>query len=445
MARSRVPDRLTPGDAVMLATDVGPVPAQVGVLLDLGDAVPTGSGEPATTLRRRLSATPALRQHPMRVGPLLGRPVWVDDAAFDIDRHLRVEQVSAVGEQAMLDAAAALLIRRLPLSRPPWRFSVLVQPDGRTAVAAVMHHVLADGVRGLALLGTLVDGPSGDQAAADPPGPSPEDVRPPPTRGELFVDAWSERGRALAAVGHLGHAVSTVRAELGQGRFRGAPGTSLNQPGSGRVRLAAVHRLLEPVHAAARQHEATVNDVLLVAVTAGLGAELARRGERPDRLVVSVPMALRGPARAQGIAGNVTGVMPVEVPLVGSLPDRLDAVARATRARRASPGGGSVALMGPVFRTMAGLGVFRAVIERQRLINTFLSNLHGPADPVSVAGVPVSAVVPMGVTAGNVGAQTFAMSYAGKLTCTIVHDPVQLPDPTGVTAGIDTTLDELTR
>jgi hypothetical protein len=116
-----------------------------------------------------------------------GPPVWVDDPAFDPVRHVRVEPCPASGdEEAVLELAAAVMTEPLSRSHPLW--AAVVVPGlagGRLAVVPVLHHVLADGLGGLAILTRLVDGAE--------PGPVPPFPRPSPRWWELAVDAFRAR------------------------------------------------------------------------------------------------------------------------------------------------------------------------------------------------------------------------------------------------------------
>ena len=77
----------------------------------------------------------------------------------------------------MLDFAAAQLTTRLPRDRPLWAATLLIgEGDGRAALVLVFHHVLADGIAGLAVLGRLVDG-APSFAASDFPRPAPSLIR----------------------------------------------------------------------------------------------------------------------------------------------------------------------------------------------------------------------------------------------------------------------------
>ena len=139
---------------------------------------------------------------------------------------------------------------------------------------------------------------------------------------------------------------------------------------------------------------------------------LAGRGEHIDRLVVSIPVPARRTATATEL-GNQVGVIPVEVPTTGLPTQRLAATAAITRQRKTAARGSSAALISPVFRVLARAGVFGWFVDRQRLINTFLSNLRGPEQRLSFLGAPVVEVIPVGAISGNVTVAFAALSYAG--------------------------------
>jgi diacylglycerol O-acyltransferase len=156
-------------------------------------------------------------------------------------------------------------------------------------------------------------------------------------------------------------------------------------------------------------------------------AGLASRGERLERLVISVPVSDRTAAAPE--PGNYVGVIPVVVPLVPDPFSRLTAVAAMTRAL------GRRLLVGP--RTLSSdrysaclrrMGVFRWFVDHQRLVNTFVTNMRGPEERVRLVDAYVTSVVPLTGTTGNVTVAFWALSYAGDLTLSVVTDPDQFPD-----------------
>ncbi len=226
-------------------------------------------------------------------------------------------------------------------------------------------------------------------------------------------------------------------------RRKGAAPCSINAPTGPRraVHLAEVN--LARLRTAGKSQGATVNDCLLVAVAGALEHLLHARGERPDSLVVSVPISARRSTSSADL-GNQVGVMPVRVDLRGDASARLAKVAAETRARKSAPGS-SLALVGPLFRGAAAVGAFGWFVNRQRLVNTFLTNLRGPPDSVHLAGTPVTRIVPVTITAGNVGVAFAALSYAGRLGVTVITDPDVVPEGAELARALHTQLAAIAR
>ncbi|MBB3084428.1 wax ester/triacylglycerol synthase domain-containing protein [Geodermatophilus sabuli] len=433
--------RAGPADLAMRAISTGgALPMQVAAVLVLGprrEAPGVGGDDLARVVAERLGGVPRLRQRLLRAPPGAGRPVWVDDPRSTAPAHVRQAAGPPPGdEQALLDLATALVAEPLPADRPTW--SALVVPDlpgGRTGVVVVLSHVLADGIGGLAVLASLVDG-------GPPCDPSP--LRPRPAWHVLAADAWRTRARAVAhwraGAAHLRDA---VRAARGLRAPRATP-CSLLAPTGPHRRAAAVRVPLEPLRLAAHRAGGTVNDALLVAVAGALGALLAGRGETVDPVSVTVVVSARRSAGPADL-GNATTPLVVTVPVAGDPVARLARFAGTIRAARDTATGPPViALLGPVFRVLAAAGGYRLYLRHQRRFHTLVSNLRGPDRPLAVAGRPVEVIVPVAAgEAGNVTVSFDALSYAGTLTVTVIADAEHVPDLPVLTTALQEQLDAL--
>jgi diacylglycerol O-acyltransferase len=409
-------DRASPADLAMRAIDTGgTVPMQFAAVLLLGPGA-TPDDALAGVVAERLGGVPRLRQRLVGVPSGAGRPVWVDDPHFSAGAHVQVLRCPPPGdEQALLDLAAELVGARLPADRPGWNATVVRGlPEGRTGVVVVLSHVLADGVGGLALLASVVDG-------AGPP--EPQSPRPRASYPRLAAEAWAGRVRSLtrwrsglSAVRDALHAGGGLRAA------RAAP-CSLLAPTGPHRRAAVVRVGLEPLRQAAHRAGGTVNDALLVAVAGALGALLESRGETVDPLVVTVLVSGRRSATATDL-GNANTPLVVGVPVVGDPAERLRRFAGTVRAARAAATAPPlIALSGPVFRLVAAAGGYSWYLAHQRRFHTLVSNLAGPDERLTLAGRTVEAIVP--VTAGEAGNVTVsfdALSYAGTLAVTVMAD-----------------------
>jgi len=444
MGRPPPIDRVSADDLMSLVAEHGSTPMQVAAVLMLDTTNGLDPQNLIDQLGARVALVPRLRQRLVPVPVGCGRPIWVDDAGFDITRHVSVLELDHPDEEAVLRLAADRLGSPLPRDRPLWTATLVTGPGAaEAALIMVFHHVLTDGIGGLAVLGSLVDG-------AQPAGGTPF-PRPRPTNRRIAADMARLRLRAVAelprGVLRLTAAVRQLRvvghpptsgggnAPAGPPRPGRLPRTSLNVPTGPRRRFVSIRVSLAQTLAVARAERATVNDLLLVAIAAALRRLLEGRGERLDEFVVSVPFSAREQTTA-GQLGNASGVIPLRIPATGDARSRIRRVAALTRTAKQSARGASTALIGPLFRLLARVGLYQRFIERQRLIHTFTSNLRGPAAPLTLVGCPITAMLPLSAATGNVSVAFAALSYAGTLAITVVADPDACPDLDVVPAAL---------
>jgi hypothetical protein len=254
----------------------------------------------------------------------------------------------------------------------------------------------------------------------------------------LAADAWRARAVALSQIPNRFRAGLAGLRELGIRTQRPtlAARTSLNRPTGPRRRLTTVEVPLGPLLGQAHRRGCTLNDLVLVAVTGAIADVLARRGEDPGQLVVSVPISARRTTTVDQL-GNQTGVRPLAIPTLADQDARLRSIIAVSKARPGAPRGSSAGPMGGVFRALGALGIFQVFIDHQRLVHTFVTNVRGPQTLVHFAGRPISRVIPVAITPGNVGVCFDILSYAGRLVTTVVGDPDIVPDQDLLTQLLD--------
>jgi diacylglycerol O-acyltransferase / wax synthase len=442
-------ERLTPLDVSNLRIERHGLPMNVAALAILeGRALPGAPGQLAleaikARIEQRLHLAPRLRQRLYQPGFGFGAPVWVDDASFDISRHVRTRPVPAGGgEEALLATCVELNDRPFDQAHPLWEIWLLTGAlDGHVPMLIRFHHVLADGIAALLLLGTLFDSAPDVPQSESPPWTA----RPIPARSELLGDALRRSitgiRRGVHKIEHprrtLAPARTLFRQALQLAREGRAPRTSFNRPVGRQHRVLLVRASLEQARQVAHAHHATVNDVVLCTIAGGARALLAGRGElqRPLVLKVSVAVSVRAPASASQ-AGNLVGILLVPLPVGEEDPiRRLEQIARATAERKRLPPYQPAArfLQRAMIRTM----------NRQRRINLLMSNLPGPPQPMYFAGAKILELFQIGVVQGNVAVQVGALSYAGQLNLDIVADANLVPDLTAFANGMTEDLERL--
>jgi WS/DGAT/MGAT family acyltransferase len=353
------------------------------------------------------------------------------------------------GTAQLLDVVEELWSRPLDLTAPLWRMWFLPGlAGGRVAVLLKVHHAVADGVAGMALLGALLDE---DPGADRPSGRRPTTTLPllRPTTRALARD---ELGRlrevartvsALARPAALLAALRRARTTLHEfDRVRRTPATSLDRVvGPGR-RLAVVRSRLDVVRDVAHTHGATVNDVLLTAVAGGLRELLLSRGEdvRDRHPLAYEPVTLllrRRPGGHPDDAGMIFVPLPVGV---ADPVERLRAVAAATaeRKRHVIP-----APVGLPTRTRLVRRIMMRVAARQRWAAVYVADVPGPRTRLHLEGAELQELFPVVPLAGRTPIGVGALSYAGALGITVVTDRDACPDIATFTDGLRTTLAEL--
>ncbi|MCX5043742.1 phosphatase PAP2 family protein [Aldersonia sp. NBC_00410] len=411
--RTRVTPATVPAaDAFFLHVETDNAPQHVGgmVVLDTsGPGVPS-LDEVRALIRDELGNLPRFRQR-ILAATRWRRARWVDADPIDWKWHVceRLAPVAPGGPVDGVDgvdAAAAALGRavadlaaqRLPLDRPPWRM-VLVREitPGRTGLAFLVHHSVADGigtvVQALQLLRPRIALPD-----ADPPPPS--------------------RVRKAAAIG----------AGLAQLATDGSPAKRLTQASGGRE-FATTRLAMPTVRAVAHAHHARVTDLVLGLVgTAIVRIHPEFAAAAGGRLRVSVPIMLREPGSAA--EGNVTAAVLIDIPLgemstaarIAEIRTRSDRLRTPTRALASRFVMSTVLGVCPVpaqrwfARTVYGPAIFQSIV----------SNMPGPDTDLSFCDVPLEYVVPILPLAPGVPLALGALSWHGQLGLGLAGDPAVL-------------------
>jgi WS/DGAT/MGAT family acyltransferase len=383
------------------------------------------------TIEGRLHLLPRFRQVLYAPRRGLGGPLWVDAPAFDLNEHVRVEQLAAPADEAeLLRTVARLRRRRLDMSRPLWEMWFLPGiPNGRIGWFVRLHHVVADGIAGVAELGALLDASSSSAAAT----PQPWIPAARPSARDLAFDSFQRRVANLrSALRRIGHPAAMLRrARTATPALREllaqepGPRTSLNRVIGQERTLALVRSSLKLVHEVAHTHDATVNDVLLAVIAGGLRGLLASRGEPIEGLIlpIYVPISLRRD-RSDQEAGNLISQMIVPLPVgIADPAQRLRQITVDTAKRKAirRPS------LGTMFKSRLVRGLMLKVIVRQR-VNVVSADLLGPQFPLYLAGAQLIEVFPLLNLVGNESLGLGALSYAGQFNIMAVADKAAYPD-----------------
>ena len=398
--------------------------------------------------RRLVTPYPRFRQRVVEGRLPLAGAHWEDDPTFDIEHHLHRRGLAAPGDEAALQALIGdLMGAPLDQAKPLWDMYLIDGPGDGCALFMRVHHCVADGIALARVMLSLADSATDGEADEQPPRVAGPDHG---ALGALIAPATSivsasragatvlahEGLHAVAHPRHLAELVRSVERETAalirlvflpadaDTSLRGELGTSR------RVAWTAPLEL-ERIKTIARTQEATVNDVLLAAVSGALRRHLLSRGERAPRLRAIVPFNLR-PADLPipRELGNRFGLVFLDLPVdVSDRRRRLRAVKDGMDAIKRSPDGPLT------YAVLQAMGAVPSQIE-SRAVDLFsakgtavMTNVPGPRQPIHLAGSHVQAVLVWAPASGSVGMSVSILSYQGQVTVGLMVDAHVVPEP----------------
>jgi diacylglycerol O-acyltransferase len=416
--------------------------------------------ETASAMRR----TPRLREKIVDPPMRFMLPEWVEDEHMDLDYHMRREALPAPGDEKMLfEMVSQIMATPLDRARPPWE-SYMIEglEGGRAANLFKMHHSMVDGVGSVSLLETLSEkGPRSRQRGAPLPPPRAREEAPRwlfekviDEGGEIVRDAL-ETARttfdfakeiALHPFRTAAKAASTARSAYGLledlGKKPIADPITEGASGLGRridplfVSLADLRRVHNALNA-------TINDLVLTAVSGAVGRYHALRGVPMESMRAMVPVNLRQDHQ-RGELGNRVGMINVTLPVgEDDARRRLSLIQRRTGRAKGDRRGA----MYPYFmRLVTALPTFafRAFIESTAgSVNLICTNIPGTDEPRWLAGRKIEALIPIAPVMEKCPLAIALFSYVDKLGIGIATDPEAIPDHEKMKAHLEDAFEEV--
>src|SRR5439155_24550487 len=237
----------------------------------------------------------------------LARPVWVDDANFDIDFHLRRAALPTPGgRRELVDYVQRVISRPLDRTKPLWEaYLIEGMQDDLVAILTKVHHAMVDGLAAIDLASAVFDFAPQPQILT-PPAWEPESE---PGRGELIQDAVREQlshpvsalldlaQRTLETPARVARDAGDILGGIGEILSGGvlAPPSPFNRKVGPNRRFAMAEAPVQTFKDIKRAFDGTVNDVVLATV-AGALYRLLRYRKEPTRdrvLRAMVPVSVR--------------------------------------------------------------------------------------------------------------------------------------------------------
>ena len=445
--RAGVTDRLSGLDASFLSLECKEIPLHMAGVFIFDRPLQFDS-----FVRRIESQLPLIPRYRQIVVPSpfnLGYPTWEDDPNFDIARHILRVRLDAPGGEAELEALSGRILSEvMDRGRPLWDIRVVSGlRDGRGAMIIRIHHAMADGIAGAALVLRLIL----DTTRA---GSYPVRKIRTPAQHQLCHKPSVPVDIASGIQSSLGHLIDAVSGAFSVGeKVLHEPRALIDAVGLLPEALGAFERLpfngacggdrkfcwvefdFSRAQAIREASVGSINDVILTVLTRAIAQYVHRHGETIARRFIRVvcPVNLRHDSGES--MGNRLAFMPVVLPLDIEDPVRmLRAVAFRTAAMKRvgaadllSVVASSFGVAPPPFQALLWRGIANLMLPVPAL-NLVFTNVPANAEPLYCVGRRLLTWFPQVPTGYELGINCAVTRYCNKLCCGLIADAHVAPD-----------------
>jgi WS/DGAT/MGAT family acyltransferase len=461
-------------DATFLYLETAEMPMHVGALHVF--ELPAGhKGKFVVALRKhiesRLPVAPVLRRRLWWMPLNLANPAWVD-ADPDLKQHIveiRLPKGSGLPElEAEVSRLHPVLLDR---NRPLWKFRVFENlapgPNGgrRIGLYTQLHHAAVDGQAAVALANAIMDLTAEPRTMEAAPSRRPRIFRLDMTemlRGVIGGQAQkvAEIVRGLpATVGTLKDATvkavsnsSLVTGVKKPGNLALAPRMPMNSSITTGRAFASVSLPLRELKELGKQHEASINDMVLMVCSSALRRYFAKRRALPRKsLIAAVPVSLR--AKGDTSADNQASMSLVSLGThIADTAARLAHV-KAAAASMKSTMGDLKSILPTDFPSLgvpwlleaatALYGKARLADRIPQVANVVISNVPGPPVPLYMAGAKMLSNAPTSIIVHGMGLNITVQSYDQSLDFGLMADAAAMPDVRELADAVAIAFDDL--
>ena len=379
---------------------------------------------------------------------------WQDDPDFDMDAHLRRRALpSGAGKKELQALASELAVQPLNPGKPLWRFDLIEDYEGGSALVVRIHHSIADGIALVGVILSLADlsphAPA--QAHVTLEADEAEVDQLPAGLLETLVETLTS---ALNAGSELGGKALDLASDRDRMSTYGRHGIGLltelakllamppDSPTSLKGKTSTVKRVawsdpipLGEVKALGKALGCSVNDILLSAVAGAFRAYFLQKGEtvRDVEVRAMIPVNLRT-ARDEGTLGNRFGLGTLSLPLHEGNPfARLFMVRERMNELKGS------------YQPPLTLGILAAVGHAPKILqqefldilaakaSTVMTNVPGPRQPLYLAGARIDQCMFWVPQSGDIGIGVSILSYNDNVQFSLITDRHFVPDPETIT------------
>ncbi|MGO1463585.1 MAG: wax ester/triacylglycerol synthase family O-acyltransferase [Marinobacter sp.] len=391
-------------------------------------------------LHSRLHVVPVFRQRLEEFPLRLGRPHWIDDPNFSIERHLAYVSLGDNSQESDLMSLATRVIEEpLKRDRPLWHitfvdgFRLRGERESRAGFALIvkLHHAAIDAFSGEEIIGKLLEYTPQPQPITPP---RPWQPQPKPSQERIIIQTganmlrtpWRVTSRAASATGAAARGLLQKQMRKIPLPFPlfSAPQSLLNrqitanrQIVSARVELARLKAI-----------KASLGDVTLNDVVLGLCAETLRRylchqgADTDDSLIAMTPISVRSSTLRKS-TGNQMSAMLLDLATKEQNPARrirrIHWNAAASEPYREAIAADRLTELLPSTMLALSARLYSELQVAQRyqpVFNLPITNVPGPQVPLYLQGAKLVQQYNTAPLFDSMGLVVVAVSYQGSLT-----------------------------
>ncbi|AOY88806.1 hydrolase [Marinobacter salinus] len=416
-------------------------------------------------LRSRLHVVPVFRQKLKEIPLRLGRPYWIDDPDFSIERHLAYVNLGKYGQKAsLMTLASKILEEPLKRDRPLWHITFVdgfklddndASSDG-FALIVRLHHAAIDAFSGEEIIGKLLEYTPEPRAIN---APRPWQPRPEPSEERVIIQAGANILRTPLQFTSLAiNAAEATARGLVHKQLRklplpfplfSAPHSPFNRQITANRQIVAASVDLSRLKAI----KATIGDVTLNDVVLGLCAEALRRymndhGTDTDKsLVAMTPISVRSNSLRRATGNQMSAML---LDLSTNEPDpalrirRIHWNAVASEPYREAIAADRLTELLPSTMLALSARLYSELQIAQRyqpVFNLPITNVPGPQVPLYLQGARLAQQYNTAPLFDSMGLVIVAISYQGMLTVNFTLCPDVVADGSSLERYVDESLD----
>lgn len=417
-------------------------------------------------LRSRLHVVPLFRQRLKEIPLRLGRPYWIDDPDFSLERHLAYVNLGDHGKvDSLMGLASRILEEPLKRDRPLWHitfvdgFQLDDDADSKSfALIVKLHHAAIDAFSGEEIIGKLLEYTPKARAIETP---RPWHPQPEPSEERVILQTGANLLRKPLQLTSLAVSAAEATARgLIQKQMRklplpfplfSAPHSPFNRQITANRKIVSGSLELSRLKAIkATLGDVTLNDVVLGLCAETLSRYLAGSGSNTERsLVAMTPISVRSSSLRKATGNQMSAML---LDLATCEPNPAERIRRIHwNAVESEPYREAIAadrltelLPSTMLALSARLYTELQIAQRyQPVFNLPITNVPGPQVPLYLQGARLVKQFNSAPLFDSMGLVIVAVSYQGFLTVNFTLCPDVVADGESLPTLLEDSLESI--